>query len=324
MLGEISNLSAPFKFATLNPTVRGTLTEDRLPAVRGVLGEEPELVPIRSRYTFPSGDELELTHRMPTVGLDANGILSLAMSAFFGPLDSRIDNDPDHSVRVTTNISFTGTDSVLARTRLYAVPDGRLSPLIEAATGDLSFALTELMMRNDYALQVSDAEVHVELIRESRFAQVVEVSADTVAALGSTLPLTASLRVAKRADRQVGLELAIPDTIPPGVYQLEVASAANLADDVTGGDVGPPGFGPDRAEPGGGFRPPERTRPEPRPESAPDVFDAAPSPGGRARRRGRRPAFQGLPSSRRLRGLRLPPSRRSGCISRASRAWRSR
>ena len=248
VLGEISNLSAPFKFATLNPTVRGTITEDRLPAIRGVLDEEPELVPIRSRYTFPSGSELELTHHMPTVGLDSYTTLGLATSASFNPLYNRVDNDPDHSVRVSTNISFAGTDSVLSRTRLYADPDGRLHSLIGTASGDLSFALSELMTRNDYALQVSDAEVHVEMIPEPRFAQVVEVNADTVISLGSTLNLTASLRVGRRADREIGLELAVPDTIPPGIYQLEVASAANLVDDEGGGDFGffgPPGFGGD-------------------------------------------------------------------------------
>ena len=246
ILGEISNLSAPFKFATLNPTVRGIITEDRLPAIRGVLEEEPELVPIRSRYTFPSGSELELTHRMPTVGLDSYTTLGIATSASFSPLYNRVDNDPDHSIRVTTNISFAGTDSVLSRTRLYADPDGRLYSLIGNASGDLSFALTELMTRNDYALQVSEAEVHVEMIPEPHFAQVVEVSADTVTSLGSTLPVSASLRVGRRADREIGLELAIPDTIPPGIYLLEVASAANLVDAEGGGDFGffgPPGFG---------------------------------------------------------------------------------
>ena len=248
VLGEISNLSAPFKFATLNPTVRGVITEDRLPAIRGVLDEKPELVPIRSRYTFPSGSELELTHHMPTVGLDSYTTLGIATAASFRPLYNRVDNDPDHSIRVTTNISFAGSDSVLARTRLYADPDGRLYSLIGTASGDLSFALTELMTRNDYALQVSDAEVHVEMIPEPRFAQVVEVSADTVISLGSTLPITASLRVGRRADREIGLELAVPDTIPPGIYQLEVASGATLVDDEGGGDFGffgPPGFGGD-------------------------------------------------------------------------------
>ena len=231
VLGEISNLDAPYKFATLNPTVRGILTEDRLPAVRGVLDQEPELVPITGQYTFPSGSELELTHHMPAdAGLGPGFQIDLVSSAAFRPLGNRVDDEPGHSVRLRTNISFSGTDSVLARTRLYAGPEGRLFELINTASSDLGTALTTLMWRDDYALQIRNAEVHVEMIPEPRFAKVMEVSADTVVFLGSTLSITASLRVGRLTDREVELELAIPDTIPPGHYQLEVASAANLDD----------------------------------------------------------------------------------------------
>ncbi len=122
VLGPISNLSAPFKFATLNPTVRGTLTEDRLPAVRGVLGEGPELIPVRSVYTFSSGNMLELTHRLATADPSTTaGLVALALAS---PLLNRVENEPNHSVRVRTDISFVETDSKLARSRLYAEPDG--------------------------------------------------------------------------------------------------------------------------------------------------------------------------------------------------------
>ena len=230
VLGEISNLSAPFKFATLNPTVRGTLTEDRLPAVRGVLDEEPTLVPVKSVYAFPSGSELELTHRM-AVGIDPYTALDLVSSAFFFPLANRVDNDPEHSVRVATDISFAGSDSTLARSRLYSSPSGRLLAAIFNAYGDVSSALSELMTRNDYTLQMREAAVHVELIPETRFAIVTKVTADTVVSLGNTLDITTLLRVGQRIDRKVELALSVPDTLPPGFYQLEVGSAAALGSD---------------------------------------------------------------------------------------------
>ena len=230
VLGEVSNLSAPFKFATLNPTVRGTLTEDRLPAVRGVLDQEPELVPIKSAYTFPSGSTVELAHRM-AVGISPYTSLDLVANAFFYPLANRVDNDPEHSIRVTTDIAFTGSDSTLTRSRLYSSPGGRLLASIFDAYGDMSFALSELMTRYDYAVDVREAEVHVEMIPETRFAIVQEVTADSVVSLGSTLNITSSLRVGRTKDREVELALSVPDTLFPGFYQLEVGSAALLGDD---------------------------------------------------------------------------------------------
>ena len=230
VLGEVSNLSAPFKFATLNPTVRGTLTEDRLPAIRGVLDQEPELVPIKSAYTFPSGSTVELAHRM-AVGISPYTSLDLVANAFFYPLANRVDNDPEHSIRVTTDIAFAGSDSTLTRSRLYSSPGGRLLASIFDAYGDVSFALEELITRYDYAIYVREAEVHVEVIPETRFAILTKVTADSVVSLGSTLNITSSLRVGRTKDREVELALSVPDTLFPGFYQLEVGSAALLGDD---------------------------------------------------------------------------------------------
>ncbi len=247
VLGEISNLEAPYKFAALNPTVRGTLTEDRLPGVRGMLDDGPELVPIRNVYTFPSGGVVELVHKMPTIGVDPSTSLDLVAGALFAPLSNRVEDEPDHSIRVTTDISFVGADSTLARSRLYASPEGRLVSLIEYASNALSFILAQLMTRDDYALQVREAEVQVEVIPEPRFALVVDVAADTVISLGDMLAVTASLRVGRRSDREIELALSVPDTFPAGVYQLEAGSVATLGDD--SGGAGGPGFGPP-----GGFR----------------------------------------------------------------------
>ena len=242
VLGPISNLRAPFKFATLNPMVRGTLTEDRLPAVRGVLGEGPELIPVKSIYTFSSGHVLELTHRVASVGLEPSATADLVAEALFWPLVSRVENEPNRSVRVRTDISFVETDSILARSRLYVEPEGRLWFLADNASADLRRILSQLMTRDDYAVQMREAEIHVDIFSESRFAKIVGVAADTVASAGSTLSVATSLRVGRREDRKIEMAFSIPDTLPAGVYELEVGSAATLGPDSAGDGGGPFGF----------------------------------------------------------------------------------
>ncbi len=240
VLGPISNLSAPFKFATLNQTVRGTLTEDRLPAVRGVLGEGPELIPVKSTYTFSSGYVLELTHRLAT--LDPYTTADLVAEALFSPLVNRVEDEPNHSVRVRTNISFVETDSILARSRLYAEPEGQLLSLIFNASADLGGILSQLMTRDDYAVQMREAEIHIDMLPESRFGKIVGVAADTIISAGSTLSVATSLRVGRREDREIEMAFSIPDTLPAGVYQLEVGSVATLGSDSAGGGGDPFGF----------------------------------------------------------------------------------
>lgn len=221
VLAEISSIEAPFKLLTLNPTVRGTLTEDYLPGVRGRLGEAPELIPIRSVYTLPSGRRLEYMHEM------AKGS-RLLTAAVFVPLTSEVANEENVSMRVRTNISFVGTDSVLALSRLYATADSRFRTLYTRAADDLNRMIGQLMTRDDYELELREAEVHLELLAESRFAKVAAVAADTVVRVGSTLPIATSLRVGRRRDQAIELALSIPDALPVGVYRLEVGSAATL------------------------------------------------------------------------------------------------
>ena len=232
VLAEVSNLAAPYKLASLNPTVRGTLTEDRLPAVRGVLDDGPELVPVRSVLALPSGD-VELVHRMPT-SVPQAGLVSLAA---FRPLFQRVDNEADHSLRVAVQVSFVETDSMLDRSRLYAGPEDRLFSLISQAEADLGDALQQLLQRDDYTLQVREAEVRVEVLPEARFAKVTGVAADTVVAPGDRLTVTTSLRVGRRSDREVDLDLSLPDTLVPGAYLVE-AGPAVLLDDPDDADLG--------------------------------------------------------------------------------------
>ena len=106
----------------------------------------------------------------------------------------------------------------------------------------VSSALAELMTRLDYAVYVREAEVHVEVIPETRFATLTKVTADSVITLGSMLNVTTSLRVGRTEDREVELALSVPDTLFPGFYQLEVGSAATLGPDEL--LFGPPPYGP--------------------------------------------------------------------------------
>ena len=243
VLAEISNVQAPYKYAALNPTVRGTLTEDFLPGIRGRLGEGPELIPIRSVYTLPSGQVLEYMHRMEKTS-------RLLAFAFFAPLANEVPNELDRSMRIRTNISFVGTDSILAHSRLYANSESFLLSLIREAGEDLDRIVLQLLTRDDYELQLREAEIHIELIAESRFAKVMAVAADTVVSAGSTLPIATSLRVGRRRDQEIELALSIPDTLPVGVYRLAVGSAATLGQDEPFGALGDFGDGTPPGPPG--------------------------------------------------------------------------
>ena len=227
-LGPVSGVESPFKYGTLNPTVRGTLTEDRRPAVRGVLDDGPELAPIQTTYMLPSG-QVELSHFMAR-GIHQSELQSaLVAPTIFRPLLGRVDNEPDHSLRVTTDIAFEGTDLVLSRSRLYANPTGRLHQLVNQAVEVLAEDLRPLMSREDYALEVKRAEVRLEVIPEPRYGKVTGILADSVAYPGLPLVVKAVLRVGRQRDREIELGLPLADTLAAGTYEIQFGSVAEFA-----------------------------------------------------------------------------------------------
>ena len=217
ILGEVSNSWAPYKFASLNPTIRGTLTQDRLPAVQGTLGEGPDLVTVQSRLTLPSGS-VELEHQIPVTGVDQPFLVTRAA---FGPLESRVDDELDYSLRVSADVSFAEREGKLSRSRLYCQPADRLYTLTAIASYTLSEDLQEIVTHEGYVLPIEEAEVSIEVIPDSRWARVTGVSADTLLTPGTSLTVRVSLRVGRSGEKEVELDLLLPDDLVPAVYQLE-------------------------------------------------------------------------------------------------------
>jgi hypothetical protein len=232
VIGQVSNWASPVGFATLNSTVRGTLTQDRRSGVRGILDAGPTLLPIESTYVLPSGRVLERTHQLAPGSLASHELASLVNAAFFAPLLNQVDDDPNHSLRVAAHISFVGTDSVLVRSRLYADREGGLLFLVNNAIYDWDMVLQQLLGNPAWGLQLQKPEVRIELVPESLFASVTAIAADAVVTAGSTLTVATSLRVGQET-RQVEMALDLADA-PPGTYRLEVGSLATLGESAWG------------------------------------------------------------------------------------------
>ena len=180
---------------------------------------------------FPSGSELELAHRV-AARIDPYAALDLVSTAFFLPLANRVTNDPrlqhprgDEHFFLWLRFN-PGSLPALRRARRTAggLHFRRLWRGVRRPGG------TDDENRLRLA-QMREATVQVELIPETRFASVTKVTADTVISLGSTLAVTTSLRVGQTQDRDVELALSVPETLPAGLYQLEVGSVAALGDD---------------------------------------------------------------------------------------------
>ena len=172
---------------------------------------------VQSRLTLPSGS-VELEHQIPVTGVDQP---SLVTRAAFGPLESRVDDELDYSLRVSADVSFAEREGRLSRSRLYCQLAVRIYTLTAIASSLLSQDLQEIVTHEGHTLPIQDAEVSIEVIPDFRWARVTGVSADTLLTPGTSLTVGISLRVGRSGEKEVELDLHLPDDLVPAVYQLE-------------------------------------------------------------------------------------------------------
>lgn len=242
ILGEISNLNAPFKFATLGNKILGTIAYDRMPGVGGVLGQEPDMIPLVFNASIFGEKALSMNHRMARVSLSGFDLFNQAIMTgvtFLSPLANRLDNSTGKSVKVRTEASFTNSNFKVNRERLYAFPNSRVIDVLSEALFDFVFNVYLNSVANGYAnLEFRSIQMSVDVVDEALFAIPTALEADSVVTAGSNLSVKLSLRVGGNKDDELNLSLAVPDTFKSGIYSLTVGTLGSLGkDSISGSDT---------------------------------------------------------------------------------------
>ena len=116
-----------FKMATTGATV-GEVVHDRLTAIGGVLGQSPQMVPVR-------GTVVDGAHKAPfafEVARSPELTPQLLLSALVGALDNRLEATSHGTVHMTATVRMAGVPDVVVR-QVAASNDGA-QPLVRMAT----------------------------------------------------------------------------------------------------------------------------------------------------------------------------------------------
>ncbi|MFY9493332.1 MAG: SpoIVB peptidase S55 domain-containing protein [Minisyncoccia bacterium] len=221
VLVEISNLFSPFKFAVLNSDILGVITADRLPGIGGALGREPEMIELATTAKM-NGENFLWKHRLTESGPPDLQAFA-GMVGLFGPMVNRVDDVTGSSFRVSTRIIFKDYYTEVYNTRLYAWPGRVASELLFTAADEYAFGTyLPLVFNRELPLQPKEVIVTIEMVDSLLVGQIAKVKADTLATAGDVLPVGVMLKVGLLEERWVNFEIALPDTFPPGVYNIEV------------------------------------------------------------------------------------------------------
>lgn len=224
VLVEISNLFSPFKFAILNSDILGVITADRLPGIGGDLSRKPEMIELFSKAKI-NDKVFSWEHRLTRSGPpDLQAFASLL--GFFGPVINRVDDVVGSSFRVSTRIIFKNYYTEVYNTRLYAWPGIIASSLLFMAADEYAFGTyLPLVTNRELPLEAKEIIISIEMVDSLLVGQIIKIKADTLATAGDILPVGVMLKVGLLGERWVNFEIALPDTLPPGVYNIEVSSS---------------------------------------------------------------------------------------------------
>lgn len=235
VLAEFTDLVfGPYKFFTLDNKVRGELTTDDSPGVGGRLGDfSSPLVPLTLDLTLADGTKTHLEHKLATKGLSSYDQSWYAFAGLYGPVESRLENQPNQSMRVHTLIRFKNSSLVLDRHELFAHPYFGARDLIYNAGVFDGWSLSyDVATSPDDILHLDRIECAVSIIDSALFATLDTAYVDSVAKVGTTLPIQVRITVGRTESRTVNFNLDVPEIIYPGRYSLEIApGTANVSSD---------------------------------------------------------------------------------------------
>lgn len=214
---------ASFKIAS--PTgVVGTITQDRMSGIAGVMGDVPKVVSVR--LSVSSGDIDRTRETFVELVQDNNLIPGLLLTTLLNGVDSTIDRIGAGTAHVSFEIMANGLDGSLRRENVFF------------SSSDIAVvSLTEilesvgLLLNNDFQdVEILDIEVDVAVDSARRTAVVEEVVLeDSVVEPGDVLVARVLLRPFRGDPWVETVEIQIPDNMASGYAVLTVHGGTSYA-----------------------------------------------------------------------------------------------
>ncbi len=159
----------PFKLANNGTTILGTITEDRPPAIAGILGAEPNFLPVTLTLV---GDQGSVTKRVEIVN-DERYYAPLLASATMQVFDELYQKMDGGTTELAWDIGFKNGSNVRVLEQVTDPSD------IAGLTAGLAAQPLLILARNIFATpEVSRVAINITYEEAERYAEIVEVVAE--------------------------------------------------------------------------------------------------------------------------------------------------
>jgi hypothetical protein len=205
----------------------GRLTDDRLHAIAGTMGDRPQTVPVNLRFDLPGprrhDDQRPLAHFF--VARHKTDTPMFCALALANALQDRVSFETGGTFDVVVDAQLSTGDRVTLPTR---VADRDAGPALPTAFFVLS-ALNQVVDTDFAAVEVTALDVSVTGRPEVDRARIVSAVLLGQARAGDKIPLLVRLQPVDAPAREVRIEVAVPAGLAPGAYTLVVAGDSAAA-----------------------------------------------------------------------------------------------
>jgi len=199
----------------------GTIEQDRITAVAGVIGKSPKMIPVEVKIKTSRGQERTFAFRMVEDELFSPVLAYVALASVLQNNERAFGTS---TIRVNATLSLTGGRAVRVED-LFT----QEQPAIQAA-GLVAAPLAYLMTNDFEPVKIEKLSIDVasdETVQSATLDRAWLERTGPVRA-GSTVPLKVQLRTYRGETLAETIPISIPATAPSGTYSLLVADGPSL------------------------------------------------------------------------------------------------
>jgi hypothetical protein len=221
----VATLASPmnsFKIVNTGATV-GAFTEDRASGIRGLMGAQARMIPMRIAIASPDGARKVNTELVDLPSLTPQAV----MVVLYNALSQSNDAVEEASYHLTGNIALDGYSP--APLDMWATP-GAAMPAPMAAALEISQLFSALYANADRRSSVSSIDIDVQSIPRRMGLELVNariVNGDLVHA-GDTIEVEATVRPWQQPERTLRIPVKLPARLAPGGIRVLVSDAGTL------------------------------------------------------------------------------------------------
>lgn len=212
----VASRDSSFKFASAGPVI-GTLLHDQTSAVRGVIGQKPNTIPMRidvDSYNDPKNRVYDCF-----LAQDRTLTPMILQVALTGAGEMQGTLPYEHTVRYSGSIGLNGGQAL----RIDNVSSGQnLSDVVMD-----TYSAVGLLMNNPFEeARIESIDVKMTIEPKNMAASIWSVNvSNTRVRPGQTVSADIALKSYRTLEERVTMDFTVPDNLPAGKYMLQIMGA---------------------------------------------------------------------------------------------------